>query len=450
MATALAAAYVALQIASCGDEGGPRANIAPASPTGSDGAGAGEDAIADASTLGDAPVDARKPLVNTCRDDDAAVVPDTWFADPRLCLTVLADRVVNPRQIAFAPNGDLFVIANTQVLSFVDTNHDGVIEDEERMLFTPSLDGVPPFTHNVVFSPDGAFVYVANMTTIYRWAYHPGDRVAGAAAEVVVKDMPSDGHDSRTIVFDDAGRLYVNVGSLSDFDYSDSGLAERCQVRRFLIPATLPAGGIAYSTGEIFASGLRNDVGLTIDSRGRVWGVENGVDPLGDDNPAEELNRLDSTNRFFGHPYCYSEYKMDGGLGTGAQWHLPSSENPKDDTWCREPKNVQRPAGVMPAHWAPLGITEYPGGSLPWEGDLLIASHGSFFRTTNIGRVIARARLDGDAVLDIKPVVGHLVDGGLEEGTWETRPVDVRVGPEAAVYISDTQGNRLLRLGYRP
>ena len=46
--------------------------------------------------------------------------------------------------------------------------------------------------------------------------------------------------------------------------------------------------------------------------------------------------------------------------------------------------------------------------------------------------------------------VGHAVDGGLEEGTWDARPVDVRVGPDGAVYFSENKGDRILRLGYRP
>ena len=52
---------------------------------------------------------------------------------------------------------------------------------------------------------------------------------------------------------------------------------------------------IDFSLGEVFADGLRNEVGLAFDSHGVLWGVENGADNLvrddigGDihnDNPA--------------------------------------------------------------------------------------------------------------------------------------------------------------------
>ena len=52
---------------------------------------------------------------------------------------------------------------------------------------------------------------------------------------------------------------------------------------------------IDFSLGEVFADGLRNEVGLAFDAHGVLWGVENGADNLvrddigGDvhnDNPA--------------------------------------------------------------------------------------------------------------------------------------------------------------------
>ena len=61
-----------------------------------------------------------------------------------------------------------------------------------------------------------------------------------------------------------------------------------------------------------------------------------------------------------------------------------------------------------------------------------------------------RAHLVGDKVVSVTPIVGHLVDGGLEQGTWDARPVDVRSGPDGAVYFSDDTGIRIFRLGYRP
>ncbi len=405
----------------------------------------------------DAGIDAATPLVNTCRGvPDGGALDDVWLADPKLCLTVYAANLLNPRMLTFAPNGDLFVLQNTLIDWLSDANGDGVVDETpaERGLYGSSFPDEPPFTHGLSFSPDGKYLYVSNMSAVYRWPYTSGDRVAPKDPEIVISNIPGGGaHDSRTIVFDAAGRLVFHVGSLAENDFDAQTMATRSMVKRFTIPTVIPPGGIDYATGEIVASGLRNEVGLAIDRNGRVWGVENGADFLGEDNPAEELNLLEpSPTHFFGSPICYSEGVMEGGLGPGTQWLLAGGGNPYDDsTWCRAPKNVQPPAGVMPAHWAPLGVVAYAGGSLPYADDLIITSHGSTFRAMPNGRVLARARLSGGKVVSIGPIVGHRgADGGLEEGTWDARPVGITIGPEGAVYFTENFGHRVLRLGYAP
>ena len=95
-------------------------------------------------------------------------------------------------------------------------------------------------------------------------------------------------------------RLYVNIGSAGNVDAPAGPTAPpatRAMIRRFDL-GNLPAGGYLASAGEVFASGLRNEVGLALDAQGRIWGVENGRDDLrsgGDammynDNPGEEVN----------------------------------------------------------------------------------------------------------------------------------------------------------------
>jgi glucose/arabinose dehydrogenase len=445
---------IGLVLASCADDpahGEPSdaaaldSGVDPGDATTLDATGSPEAAI-DA----DAAPDASRPLVDTC--GDAGVVSGAWVSDPHLCLSVFATSPTGARQMAFAPNGDLFVEAVGFILALSDVNKDGVISALESTTYAaPAV----ALTHGLAFSPDGAFVYASSATTIYRWAYTKGDQVAAGPEEVVVHDMPAGGHHSRTLVFDTSGRLYVNVGSQDDVDIDPQLNAIRAQVRRFTIPKTVPVGGIAYDSGEVFASGLRNEVGLAFDSKGRMWGVENGSDGMytpsvGSDDPAEKLNRLDAPgSRFYGYPHCWTEYGFDGGKGPGTQWAYVTP-SPMTDAWCRDAKNVQPVAGVLPGHWAPLGVTEYTGSSLPWKGDLFVTAHGSSTQVPAVGRLVARAHLVGDKVVSVTPVAGRLGDGGLEQGTWDARPVDIRTGPDGALYFSDDYGGRVFRLGYKP
>ncbi len=103
--------------------------------------------------------------------------------------------------------------------------------------------------------------------------------------------------------------LYVMVGSAGNVDTQAAERATRLMIRRFA-PGALPA---EWPSGEVFATGLRNEAGLTVDRAGRMWGMENGRDDLQDprfggdihvDNPGEELSRFDGpVGAFYGYPW---------------------------------------------------------------------------------------------------------------------------------------------------
>ncbi|WP_394829770.1 PQQ-dependent sugar dehydrogenase [Pendulispora albinea] len=379
-----------------------------------------------------------------------------WVADPKLCVYVYASGLGAARQIAFAPNGDLFV-SNGKVTVLWDDNKNGTSDSNEQGTFATASG----LNHGLAFSPDFKFLYASSATTIYRWAY-TGSRTATGPAQVVVRGIPSGGHSARTLVFDSRGRLYVNVGSSGNVDTTQQLWDTRAQVRRFAIPSTIPSGGINYTSGEVVAKGLRNENGLFVDAQDRLWGVENGRDNLTDpdtgdihnDNPGEEINLLeDGGNRFYGYPFCYSEYKINGGGGAGTQWadQTLATSIRKTDTWCRDTNNVRRPKFVMQAHWAPLGLAQYTGSSLPYTNDFIIAIHGSWNRSPATGKLLARATYQNGEIVAVTPIVGEKnASGGLGQGqAGAPRPVDVRQGADGAVYYSDDDGGRIFKVGYR-
>jgi glucose/arabinose dehydrogenase len=413
--------------------------------------GCGSDALT--SNDGGGAVDlAMPPLRDTCKGPPFAGV---WTADPKLCVVQFASGVGRARQMAFAPNEDLFVGTTDAVVALYDADGDGVSSASERFTFATQSG----LNHGVAFSPDSQWIYASSDTTVYRWRYGGGRAPATDPAEVVIRNIPGGGHVTRTLLFDPAGRLLVSVGSAGNLDTSANDLELRSQIRRFDVAgATLP---IDYATGTKVATGMRNEVGITFDSQGNLWGVENGRDnthvmnqSVVTDNPAEEINRIPTDGKFLGYPYCWTELNLPanlGGLGPGTQHADEEMPQPKTDGWCRDPANVVPPAGVMQAHWAPLGIVEYTMYALPYRGDFLIAAHGSWNRTPATGRVIARARRDaGGAITGVEVLVGESANGQLKQGTWSVRPVDVRVGPDQALYFSDDAGGRVFRVGYRP
>jgi len=364
-----------------------------------------------------------------------------------LRVRVFAGCLEAPRGLLQTSWGDVLVVEAIagRITALWDSDGDGLADSRAVVATAPSLN------HGLAFS--GGFLYASSDTTVYRWALADGSR-AGADREVVIHSMNANGnggaprgHWTRTLEFDSLGRLYVSIGSAGNVDRDSF----RARIRRFDLPGGLPPGGIGFASGEIFADGLRNEVGLAFDSHGVLWGVENGADNLwrtdlgGDihnDNPAEELNRFPESDagKHYGYPWCWTEYQLASGLGQGpgAVWAWPSTmgDGVHTDAWCRA--NSVPPALALPAHWAPLGITFYNGtvdatcadSALPtgWRGHAFIASHGSWNRDVPTGYKVVRVPFSnpGDAAPSGKPqdILRH--NGSGAKWPSGVRPVDVK------------------------
>ncbi|MCA9562119.1 MAG: PQQ-dependent sugar dehydrogenase [Myxococcales bacterium] len=387
--------------------------------------------------------------IPTCGVESELLVSNASVPDG-FCAYYWATGLGSPRGLTIAPNGDVLVVNRNsgQVLATFDQDGDGVSGDEERAVIA-SASGL---NHGIAV--DDGYLYASSSTTVYRWAYS-GERSDLGASSVVISGIPGGGHSTRTLVFDDEGNLYVSVGSASNVD-SDSS---RSRIRRFSLD-TIPEGGISFGDGEVFADGMRNEVGLTFDGRGRLWGVENGFDNAnrddlgGDvhqDNPAEELNLIDSPGRFYGYPYCWTEYQLEQGLGRGTQWAHESfmNDGTHSDAWCRNPENVVRPALAMQGHSAPLGLSFYNGNSFPaaYQGDIFIAFHGSWNRDEPTGyKVVHVPMVNGLPAGQVNDFLEYGGNAGL--GDWPHRPVDVAVAPNGQLLISSDASGVIIAIGH--
>ena len=91
---------------------------------------------------------------------------------------------------------------------------------------------------------------------------------------------------NRTIAFGPDGMLYLSVG----LDLQRR--ATRDNPENATILRMTPDG----KSRTIFASGLRNTIGFDWSPKtGELWGMDHGIDFLGDDVQPEELNRIQST-----------------------------------------------------------------------------------------------------------------------------------------------------------
>ena len=187
----------------------------------------------------------------------------------------------NPRLIRAAPNGDVFLAesqpGNIKVMRGIDAK--GGVQQVET--FATGLD--KPF--GIAFYPPGPepqWVYVGNTGSVVRFPYRNGDLKARGPAQKIC-DLPGGGllrgggHWTRDIAFSlDGKTMFVSVGSHSNDDDSDTHSAEK---NRADILQFNPDG----SGQKIFASGIRNAVGIAVNPRsGELWGSVNERDELGD------------------------------------------------------------------------------------------------------------------------------------------------------------------------
>lgn len=378
--------------------------------------------------------------------DEAAIA---HAAVPRgLCAWTWASSLAEPRGMVVSGDDVLVVERGAgRVVALRDSNGDRVVSEDERAVLA-EMSGL---NHGIAVH--GGKLYASSPTTVWRWDYAEGARERLGEPEVVVRGLPDGGHTTRTLVFDREGRLYVNVGSGSNVDRD----SRRARVVRFEL-AAIPSSGIDWGRGEVWADGLRNEVGLAFDARGRLWGVQNGIDMLnrddlgGDihaDNPAEELNLLAEGGRFHGYPYCWTEYELpsDVGRGRGTQWAHPDfvGDGTHTDAWCRDGTNVVPPRFSLPAHTAPLDLLFWSEGALPesFAGDAIVGMHGSWNRPTPIGYAVVRVRFSDGAPSSVEDLLRSAGEGATGD-EWTHRPVDVARGPRGELLVTSDRSGVIL------
>jgi glucose/arabinose dehydrogenase len=331
----------------------------------------------------------------------------------------------NPRLIATAPNGDIFVAQSggnsVVVLHGIDSN--GMAQTTTT--FASGLSA--PF--GIAFYPAGAnpqYVYVANVDSVVRFLYQNGDTKARTAAQVVVQSLPNTGgHGTRTLVFTADNRMLVSVGSASNLTNTDT---DKSETNRADVLAYTPDGTFL----KIFASGLRNAVGLAVDATGIPWVSVNERDGLGDNLPPDYVTHLQEDG-FYGWPWYY--------IGANPDPRLPLSH----------PELSQKtivPDTLLQPHFAPLQIAFYTGSMFPslYKGELFVASHGSWNRSVRGGYELLRVLLQSGKATG---VYEDFMTGFVNpDGTVWGRPVGVTMGTDGSLFVSDDGSNSIWRITY--
>lgn len=264
-----------------------------------------------------------------------------------------------PRNVAEAPNGDLFVVDSGagSIVVMRDANHNGTIEDDERSEFATGLK--QPF--GLAFQK-GA-LYVAATDQVVKFPYATGDlKATGAATAVTPLPNGPTGHWTRNIAFTPDGKsFYVTVGSSDNIKVDPDPL--RATVLKFNADGT---GRTAVVTG------VRNGVGLAINPTTREpWVTVQERDGLGDNLVHDYMAKV-AAGRFYGWPYAY----------------LGAHEDPRHAGAMPDlVKKTSVPEVLFEPHSSAMTLTFYTGTSFParYRSGAFAALRGSGGRTPRTG-----------------------------------------------------------------
>ena len=238
-------------------------------------------------------------------------------------VTAFASGLDHPRWVYVLPNGDVLV-AETNApkrpddvkgikgwfFNFFKKKAGGGVPSADRITLLRDADGDGVAETKSVFldgltSPFGMALvgdifYVANTDTVVSFPYAEGETEITAEPKKIT-DLPAgtiNHHWTKGLVANaDGSKLYVSVGSNSNA--AENGLEAETE------RAAIWEVDVQTGSHRIFASGLRNPVGMAWDAEsGALWVVVNERDELGNDLVPDYLTSVHD-GAFYGWPFSY-------------------------------------------------------------------------------------------------------------------------------------------------
>ena len=298
-----------------------------------------------------------------------------------------------------------------------DADGDGTAET--RTVFLENLNS--PFGMVLV----GQTLYVANADAVLAFPYQTGQtQITAVPRRLAALPAGRNHHWTKSLVASaDGTRLYVGVGSNSNI--AEHGMVEE-EGR-----AAIHEIDIATGVGRVFASGLRNPVGLAWQpDSGKLWVAVNERDALGNDLVPDYMTSV-TPGGFYGWPWSYFGQTVDARVAPGNPGMVA---------------RALRPDYALGAHTASLGLTFGEGGLFParYRGGAFVGQHGSWNRMPRNGySVIFVPFAGGVPVGPPEEVLGGFLN---DQDQAMGRPVGVQFDRSGALLVADDVGNVIWRV----
>jgi len=334
-------------------------------------------------------------------------------------VTVFAKGLGKPRMMAVSPEGRVYITRRGEegdVLMLQDKDGDGIAEEPKTVLSLPHVHGI---------AIREGIAYLAAIREVYT-AQIREDGSFGPL-EKLYSDLPDAGqHPNRTLAFGPSGSFYLSVGSTCNAAPEPNPES-----------ATLIELDTTGKVRRIHATGLRNTIGFAWHPETlKLYGVDHGIDWLGDDAQREELNELKS-GKAYGWPYVFEDGKPN------------PARNPMEDTgksWEEYAKGCESSLLTLEAHSAPMAMLFPSAKQFPksFNGDALVTLHGSWNRSTASGYKVVRLRFENGEPKAFE----DFVSGFFEEGdkTQFGRPCGLAEWVDGTILMSDDSGGVIYRI----
>lgn len=376
---------------------------------------------------------------------------------------VIADSLGTARHLAVTENGIVYVklgkLKNGKgIIELCDINGDGIADKKT---------GFGNYIGTGIYIKDG-WLYASSNTDIYRYKLNEkGEVIDTARAEKIVTGLlDRHEHNSKSIVLDNKGNLYVNIGAYSNA----CQLQDRTQGSPGMNPCPIldSAAGIwqfkadkagqTYADGVHYATGLRNVVGLDWNTdMDQLFVMQHGRDQLfqldpnlydakqGAELPAETMYALHKGDNA-GWPYVYYDQFQKKKIVApeyGGDGKKTGGENAVD------------PIAAYPGHLAPDGLVFYTGSMFPekYRHGAFIAFHGSWNRAPEkqkgyfvVFQPFKNGKPDGNWEVFADNFAGS--DDISSPGQALHRPCGLAQGPDGALYVSDDARGTIYRITY--
>ncbi|MCE7064922.1 sorbosone dehydrogenase family protein [Dyadobacter sp. CY326] len=330
-----------------------------------------------------------------------------------------AEGVGRPRILAVNTNGNVYVSDREAgiVIMLIDANKDGIAEDKKTVATIKQVHGLYIYNNKM---------YMVAVNEVYEADMNADGTLS--QPRMLISDLPDGGqHPNRTIAFGPDKKMYLTVGSTCNSCPEPN--PEN---------ATILRAEEDGSNRKVFAKGLRNTIGFGWHPEtSELWGMDHGIDWLGDDEQKEEVNQI-KQNADYGWPYIYGEGKYN-----------PGDRPEGDTTYQQYLQKTTLPTLTYQAHAAPMSMAFYTASMFPGEykNDAFVAMRGSWNRSSPVGYRIVRMHFEnGKPVRFDDFVTGFIVNNNRAHFG---RLVGVAVHTDGSLLFTDDTNGVVYRVSYQ-